>query len=394
LFSAQINPGEGTTMTTFTGRWFTSFGPMELTQEVDAVHGTYWNQGVACTLEGHVEEDCLVFRYREPAEAGAGWFAQPRFGRFAGRWHVDGQEAWHDWQGHRTWDGVWETSFGRLRLVQEPDRVVGFYDGAGPSRIDGRVEEGRLVFRYEEPQARGEGCFEAAEDGQSFAGEWRSETMAAWAAWTGRRVRAVPGRTWLMVIEAHWQRSVAEGEYSFGGMLREFFARLPEIAVRQRFFNDEVSLQRWCRELLYFPEPAVVMIASHGSPQGVHVFGRTIDTKRVIDSLRHADNIRLLHFSSCAVLHEENAGDFARRVERAVPFAVSGYTTSVDWGGSAIIEFTYLDLILAKGLPPEQAAALVPRLIAYAGDQEVPGSPYAAAGFGFYGPSRAGSAAE
>src|SRR5438874_1601021 len=122
-------------MSTFTGRWITTFGPMELTHEADRVHGTYWNQGVACELEGQ------------------------------------------------------------------------------------------------------------AEDALSFAGEWRSDRMHDWSTWAGRRVRAEPGRIWLMVIEAHWQRTVMEGEYSFGGMLREFFARRPEIAVRQRFFNDEVSLQ-------------------------------------------------------------------------------------------------------------------------------------------------------
>ena len=361
---------------------------MDLTQDGDAVHGTYWNQGVACTLEGQQQGDRLAFRYREPAEHGEGWFALRRYGHFAGRWHVDGSANEHDWQGNRAWDGVWETSFGRLRLVEEPERVVGFYDGPGPSRVEGQVEDGRLVFRYQEPQARGEGCFELAEDGQSFGGQWRSEKMHASASWSGRRVRPVPGRTWLMIVEAHWQRSVAEGEYSFGGMLREFFARLPDVAVRQRFFNDEASLQRWCRELLYFPEPAVVLISSHGTAEGVRVHGQTIDTRSVVDSLRHADNIQLLHFSSCLVLHEDKKGDFARRVENGAPFAVSGYTTSVDWGGSAIVEFTYLDLILAKGLPPEEAAALLPKLIAYAGDGTPADSPYAAAGFRFF---RAGS---
>jgi hypothetical protein len=374
-------------MNTYAGRWTTTFGVMELTElteEAGAVRGTYRNQGIPCDIEGNQEGNRLTFRYREPAEQGEGWFELSRHGRFQGQWHVTGSDTWQDWQGYRAWDGVWETSFGRLRLVEEADHVVGFYDGAGPSRIDGKIEDGRLVFRYQEPQARGEGCFELAEDGFSFNGQWRSETMHAWSSWAGRRVRVVPGRIWLMIIEAHWQRSVAEGEYSFGGMLREFFARLPDVAVRQRFFNDEASLQRWCRELLYFPEPAIVMISSHGSPQGVHVHGRTIDTRSVIDGLRHADNIQLLHFSSCLVLQEDRSGDFARRVEKGAPFPVSGYTTSVDWGGSAVIEFAYLDSILAKGLTPAQAAAQLPRLISYAGDQAPGESPYAAAGFRFF----------
>jgi hypothetical protein len=373
-------------MNTFAGLWSTTFGPMDLEQDGNAIHGTYWNQGVACELAGNLEEDRFVFRYREPAEQGDGWFALSRFGRFAGKWRADGRGEWHDWQGNRAWDGVWETSFGRLRLSEESDGILGFYDGPGPSRVQGRLENGRLVFRYEEPQASGDGCFELSEDLQTFTGEWRGDTMAGWSAWTGRRVRAVPGLTWLMVIEAHWQRSLADGEYSYGSMLREFFARLPHIAVRQRFFNDEDSLERWCRELMYFPEPAVVLIASHGSPQGVQVFGRVIDTKKVIDGLRYADNIQLLHFSSCLVLQEDQEGDFARRLEGSVPFAVSGYTTSVDWGGSAVLEFSYLDMILAKGMTPEAAAAQLPRLIAYAGDQDLRDSPYAAAGFRFYRP--------
>ena len=38
-------------------------------------------------------------------------------------------------------------------------------------------------------------------------------------------------------------------------------------------------------------------------------------------------------------------------------FAVSGYSTSVDWAASAILEFTYLELILGRGLPPAAVGA-------------------------------------
>ena len=60
------------------------------------------------------------------------------------------------------------------------------------------------------------------------------------------------------MLEAHWQRSFAESEYSFGHMLRELHARLPHVRVRQRFFHDAESLEHWCRELLYLPEPATL----------------------------------------------------------------------------------------------------------------------------------------
>jgi hypothetical protein len=60
----------------------------------------------------------------------------------------------------------------------------------------------------------------------------------------------------------------------------------------------------------------------------------------------------------------------------------------VDWGGSALIEFTYLDMILAKHLTPAQAAAQVPSLVAFAGDESTADSPYAAAGFRFFMPGK------
>ena len=157
-------------------------------------------------------------------------------------------------------------------------------------------------------------------------------------------------------------------------MLREFFARSASVRVRQRFFHDAESLYQWCRELLYLPEPAIVVIASHGVAEGLSVRGKIIDTKNVFAALRYVANLKLLHFSSCLV----GLGG-----ERA-PFPVSGYATSVDWGASALLEFTYLDLILNRGMEPAKAAAKLPLLVRYAGDRAPRGSPYPAAGFRFF----------
>src|SRR5262249_3285598 len=160
--------------------------------------------------------------------------------------------------GHREYDGIWDTSYGPMRLVQEPGRVFGFYEGQGPSTLEGRLEQRRLTFRYREPQAEGEGWFELAAGAGAFQGEWRADGAAKWARWEGERVSAVPGRRWLVVIEAHWQHSYRERDYAFGHMLREFFARVPHVSVRHRFFDDEAGLSRWCRELMYVPEPVVL----------------------------------------------------------------------------------------------------------------------------------------
>src|SRR5262249_61559796 len=55
VISAQFNPQREAAMSTFAGRWVTTFGLMELSQEGEQVHGTYWSQGLPCTLEGRIE---------------------------------------------------------------------------------------------------------------------------------------------------------------------------------------------------------------------------------------------------------------------------------------------------------------------------------------------------
>jgi hypothetical protein len=272
------------------------------------------------------------------------------------------------------WDGIWETDFGRVRLIEKRGRVHGLYECGGPSSIEGTVRGDALEFRYREPKVSGTGRFELAEEGAGFTGRWRARGERKWSSWSGRRIRALPGLKWLAVFEAHWQRSFAEGEYAFGHMLRELFARSSSVRVRQRFFHDESGLERWCRELLYVAEPVILVIASHGVAEGLSVHGKIIETKKIFESLRHAQSLKLLHFSSCLVgLGRERA-----------PFAVSGYRTSVDWGASALLEFTYLDLILNRGFEPAKAAAMLPTLVRFAGDRAPRGSPYPAAGFRFF----------
>lgn len=278
--------------------------------------------------------------------------------------------------------GIWDTTFGRLRVFQSGTRAHGTYDASGESSLRGRARGDRLEFTYREPAARGEGQFALAPDGLSFSGRWRTLPDGDWNEWAGRRLAAEPGVTWLVVLEAHWQRSLAEPEYAFGNMLREVFVRQPGIRVRQRYFHDAASLEHWCREVQYLPEPSLVVIASHGTPRGVTVRGKVIDTARVLRALRPAERLSLLHFSSCLVGQDGDGalGDHA--------FPVSGYVTRVDWGASVLLELTYLDLILARGHTPAEAAAQLPRLVPYCGDRAPRGSPYPPAGFRFF-PARA-----
>lgn len=368
-------------MTDFSGRWLTTFGTMDLTQTGNLIEGVYGPGEMENAIEGAIEGSRFLFRYREPGVAGEGWFDMIRHGKFAGEWHEDGNDRWSHWTGEREFEGIWDTSFGPLRLIQEPERVFGFYEGGGRSTIEGHLEEGRLIFRYQEPQAEGEGWFALDDDGWGFQGEWRPTGAAQWGEWVGERVRPRPNFQWLIVLEAHWQRFLSDQEYSFGFMLKEFFARLSNVGVRHRFFNDENSLEHWCRELLYVPEPCVVLFATHGNQQGLVAHGRSLDTENLVHVLPLADSVKLLHFSACLMMQEGTASELPRRLHELVRFPISGYTSSVDWGGSALIEFAYLDMILAKGLSPEAAAQQLVEQIAFAGDQATAGSPYDAAGF-------------
>src|SRR4029079_19451216 len=95
---------------------------------------------------------------------------------------------------------------------------------------------------------------------------------------------------------------------------------------------------------------------------------RIIPLARILDSLKFADGLQLLHFSSCLV------GQDSERALIAAPFPVSGYKTSVDWAQSALIEFVYLDMILEKGLSPAAAAEQLVSLVRVARRGDISGS--------------------
>src|SRR5262245_47004814 len=149
-------------MSAFAGCWFTTFGPMQLLQEGERVWGAYGraDQG---EIQGTVSGRQLQFRYQEPGEAGQGTFDLVRHGKFAGTYSPDGSDEPRSWQGHREFDGVWDTSYGRMRIRQENDRVIGHYEGAAPASLDGSIQEGQLVFRYREAATEGEGIFNLSE---------------------------------------------------------------------------------------------------------------------------------------------------------------------------------------------------------------------------------------
>jgi hypothetical protein len=370
-------------MSTFSGKWLTTFGPMELSQDGASVRGEYHYMSATCSLEGEVSHGRLVFTYQEPEVQGEGWFELSRGGNvFTGRFRPAGEDRWLPWEGERVgFDGLWNSSFGPLRLIEEGDQVRGFYTVGGGATLEGRRKGDRLAFRYREPKARGRGAFELAADGLSFQGEWRARGGDCWRPWWGLRVRPQPNLTWLVVIEAPWQRFLAEQEYAFGNMLREFFARLSGVQVRHRFFANEPGLRKCLRDLLYIAEPIVLVLATHAGPEGVHVDGQTINVPTLVEALGPVGNLRLLHFSACSLMKDPAVVELFQSFSNVSCTAVSGYTTRVNWAASAIIEFTFLEMILGQGRPPAEAAAQLLKLLPFAGEEGVAEGAFPAAGF-------------
>jgi hypothetical protein len=375
----------------FAGTWETTFGAMTLTVEGDTVRGSYDMNGERCTIEGKLDRKRLTFRYQETSTRGEGFFDIADNGQnFSGQWREDGKTAYAPWVGKRAaiaavakssgFNGVWGTTFGRMRLIQNGDKVSGIYTYAGSSTIEGTVEGNKLTFRYKEPAAEGTGVFELAGDERSFRGTWKAKDSKKEDSWSGDRIDPKPGITWLVVVEARWEQSLADDEYTFGGMLRAFFARSSRIQVRHRFFTDEASLKHACSDLAYVVEPAVLVIASHGSAKGVAAEGKTVPATVFADCLRYAATLKLLHFSACEIMKEKAAESIMAGIDKPNRFPISGYTTCVDWAASALIEFGYLELVLMRGMTPAKAAEQIGKLMPFSG-ASAPGSPFGAAGF-------------
>ena len=376
----------------FAGTWETEYGILTLTQEGSTVKGFYVMNGIRCTVEGTVEKAKYTFRYQEPGVNGFGQFELSIDGKsFTGKWGLQQNALTGSWSGKRVaaasgaapegFQGLWESNFGRIRLVQVENRVHGIYAYSQGSSITGTVEGKKLTFQYKEPSAEGEGWFELATDANSFKGKWKEKGSSSWSDWNGMRVQPIHNRIWLVVIEARWEPNLQDKEYSFGQMLNAFFARTPNVQVRHRFFDNDKSLRKWLLELAYLAEPIVVSLSSHGLPEGIPLDGEMIGAKTIAESLRYVSTLRLFHFSSCCVMKGRIPEEIRTILGPQGQFPISGYTQVVDWAASAVLEFCYFDMILARGMAPAVAAEQIGLLLPYSGDKKIDGAVYAPAGF-------------
>ena len=96
----------------------------------------------------------------------------------------------------REWDGKWLTTYGKMTLESDGNRVTGayFYGDASHPVVgqirNGNVEGQRLGFAWDEigGAGAGSGTFTLADDGQSFAGTWGyGADSEGGGLWTGTR---------------------------------------------------------------------------------------------------------------------------------------------------------------------------------------------------------------
>ncbi len=274
-------------------------------------------------------------------------------------------------QSASNFSGLWTTSYGRMRLEIDGKNATGTYAYGNVSRIEGEIgDDGKLHFKYIEPQTQGEGWFKLAEDGSGLDGRWRPKGTERWQKWTGRRVEPIKNRTWLVVLEAHWETGLSEDEYSFGDMLRSYFkmSEAQHIAVRHRFFHDDADLRRFCREVTFLAEPVVLLISTHGSQAGIQVGGKTVTAQDFAPALKHAHNVKLLHLSGCDMMAGDVPLQIQKILEGGAQFPISGYKQTVAWDASALGDFTFLSMMFMHRKTPMDAAKQAIKLSPFLGD--------------------------
>lgn len=373
---------------TFAGDWETTFGPMTLTEKDGRVSGFYLMGSHKNEISGTVKDRKLTFTYKEAVARGEGEFELAADGRsFAGKWRESADRQWGQWTGTRPkakdFTGLWRSAHGPMRLTQSGDQVRGQYlwDGLGGT-VEGRVKGQTLTFTYTENSGtKGSGTFTLADDANSFSGKWKPDGAGKEQPWpTNKRVTPTPGKQWLVVVEANWEGSLSEPEYSFGSMLKAFFAASEEVGVRHRMFTDADSMTKWLKEVPFLAEPVVLVLSSHGSPAGPDAEKGPPTAKAIADALRGAGNVRLLHFAACEVMKGKFADDVQKALGPDATFPISGYTTNVDWAGSAVSEFLYYDFLLRRGMDPDQAMKQLVKAMPYVGDTIPKDSPIPALG--------------
>lgn len=190
-------------MITWTGTWKTSFGVVQLIQNGNRVSGLYGQLGV---IEGLINENELEARFTKRGKVGRLLFVQIEAGQFKGSWFWetgDFDEAF-TWNGKRVSEevqtssqdgnpltGEWETSFGKVHLVQDDKKVYGLYSNVGV--IEGELTQiNCLEGRFTNASQTGVLKWIINYEEHRFEGIWDWTNIGqATGVWTGKQTNAL-----------------------------------------------------------------------------------------------------------------------------------------------------------------------------------------------------------
>jgi len=73
-----------------------------------------------------------------------------------------------------TYEGLWDTNWGQMRLAQRGSHVHGTYKGFRNGSVSGDVDGNLFIFRWTQLESRqwGRGYLQMSPDGARMAGSW------------------------------------------------------------------------------------------------------------------------------------------------------------------------------------------------------------------------------
>ena len=92
--------------------------------------------------------------------------------------------------------GVWDSTYGEVRLTQEGNRIFGQYPCCGGGTLEGHVRGNVIRFHWKEPRGagEGEGLWRIQSDG-SLQGSWghgqSDSDGSTWNLWRPRATKQI-----------------------------------------------------------------------------------------------------------------------------------------------------------------------------------------------------------
>ena len=202
----------------FAGVWQTSFGAMKITQNGAAVTAKY-GSAQTNTLTGTVVGRTLRGTWKEASSSGRFYFTIATDGAsFKGAYGSGAEPPTSAWTGTvvshaaqpaagakattttskksgapkpaltpSNFAGVWQTSFGVMKITQNGAAVTAKYGSAQTNTLTGTVAGRTLRGTWKEASSSGRFYFTIATDGASFKGAYGSGAEPPTSAWTGTK---------------------------------------------------------------------------------------------------------------------------------------------------------------------------------------------------------------